>query len=188
MENQKLETIRCFFAVEIDVEHRQRIVALAQKLQKQTTPHSLRCIPEENIHITLRFMGAALREKLPDMIQAVETALKNIKPFHITLLDAKPFPPNRYAKVIALDVEPVDEMQDLHERINDALVTCDIPKEERKLQPHLSIARLKEHHVPQLDTDLAKESLKQTVNHIVLFESQPSEGGVKYVPLHRFEL
>lgn len=133
MENK----IRCFIAIDIPNKLKERIGELSKELEKEINIGAIKPVTNENLHITLKFLGNVLEKKLA----IIEQRLKSIqfKPFLIHLKGVGVFPSEEYIRVIWLGCLG-EEIEELAEKINHVLAK-DFRKE--GFVGHLTIARVK---------------------------------------------
>lgn len=140
-----------------------------------------RWIDAESYHITLRFIGdidARLAAEIAYELEGVEA-----RPFTLTLKGIEVLGGNKPHTLAALVEESPDlrRLQSIHERIMQVL---GLPPEPRRFTPHVSLARLKDPDLGDLQRYLISHSLYASrsfeVGHFVLFSSRPSRGGGPY--------
>jgi 2'-5' RNA ligase len=140
---QKVNTVRCFIAIELDREIKNSIEQYIVPL-KRISP-AVRWIKTESIHITLKFLG----EIEQDLLDKVKLSLKPISeifhPFVVTILGCGAFPDQRRPRVIWLGIETKEknELLKLYEWIESRLESLGFKKERRKFSAHLTIGRIK---------------------------------------------
>lgn len=127
------ETLRCFIAVSVPEELKQKI----HEIQNKLNPEGIKLIAHENLHITLKFLGDVQSKDL----SKVERVLREISftAFNIHLHRFGVFPDEKYIRVIWVGCDS-KELNILGEKINNAL-TGMFNKED--FTAHLTIARVK---------------------------------------------
>jgi len=148
-----------------------------------------RWIDRESFHITLRFIGD-IGEQLAREI-AYELDGVEARPFTLRLKGIDAFGGNRPHTLYAGIEENAElrRLQSIHERICQVL---GLNAEARKFTPHVTLARLKEPDVLDLQRYLASHSLYKSrsfdVARFVLFSSRPSRGGGPYAVEESYQL
>jgi RNA 2',3'-cyclic 3'-phosphodiesterase len=143
-----------------------------------------RWVPEENWHVTVKFLGPTSPRLLGWVPQAVASGAEAVAPFtaHLTSLGA--FPSLGRARVLwaGLD-DPGGAMHELT-RSMDASLFAEFRPESRASHPHLTVARSD----PPLAlpdgfaaTDL--EPVAFRIERVVVFESHPGRPAPRYEPL-----
>lgn len=166
---------RLFTGVEIPED-----VAFALSLKKGGIAGA-RWIDAESYHITLRFIGdisLPLAEEIAYELQGVQA-----RPFKLTLKGIEVLGGNKPHTLAALVEESAElrRLQSIHERIMQVL---GLPAEPRRFTPHVTLARLKDADLVDLQRYLVSHSLFSSrpfeVRQFVLFSSRPSRGGGPY--------
>ena len=99
-----------------------------------------RWVPEENYHITLRFIGETPRY----LAEEIDHALAALKAptFSLTLAGVGTFAKGGRSQALWLGVERCEPLERLQAKIETALQRCGLEPERRRFQPHLTLARL----------------------------------------------
>ncbi len=126
--------IRLFVGIEVPGELRRRMALI------QTGVERARWVAEENIHLTLRFIGEVAEDVAGDAADALATV--HAKPFALRVDGAGHFESRKRVRALWLGVERSDALLGLRERIESALVRAGLEPERRKYMPHITIARL----------------------------------------------
>jgi len=175
---------RYFLAVDFDNEIREkinRIVKNYQKSEEQSYHHQIRWIPNSNWHLTLAFLGHVDASKVTQL--SLDLKLLKNKKCSLNFTKCEVFPA-RKPSVIALRAQANESINQLKEDINSVLRGLGITHSDKKLLPHISIARIKS------GINLAPQdiNLRLQLTNITLFKSLPSHKGVRYECLERVEL
>src|SRR3989338_2661620 len=137
-----MNTIRAFIAVEIDPETRQKISELISKLKKSNS--DVKWITEDQMHLTLKFLGNIDNSKVQDISNALSSISNNFKSFAITLSGIGAFPNLNHPRVIWLGIDKgMDALKNLSERIENEMEKLGFEKENRGFTPHLTLGRLR---------------------------------------------
>jgi RNA 2',3'-cyclic 3'-phosphodiesterase len=137
--------VRLFFAVELPPEVRAAAAAAGRRLQAALAAgaRDARWIPEENLHITLWFLG----EVEPARLAALESATFpfSVAPFDIHLGGVGLFPPAGPPRVIWMGIRSGGEgLAALHAELSDRLPPLGFKAERRRFAPHLTLARVRD--------------------------------------------
>ncbi len=97
----------------------------------------LRVVPPDNLHITLKFIGAAAATVLPDIIRAMQQAIAGHHAFTLQLRGA-----GRFQSALWMGVEPNAALSALASALNEALAPLGFAPETKPYRPHLTLARL----------------------------------------------
>jgi 2'-5' RNA ligase len=173
---------RLFVAVEVSAEAR-RAVDEAVGPWRAAFPRA-RWVPEENWHVTVKFLGPTVARLLGWVPQAVASAAQTVAPFtaHLTSLGA--FPSTGRARVLWAGVEdPGGQMHELARSL-DASLSAEFRQESRPFHPHLTVARCDPPLAPPdgfAATEL--EPVAFRIGRVVVFESHPGRPAPRYEPL-----
>lgn len=137
-------------------------------------PPAARLVQRDRLHLTLHFIGAVRRERLPELHQGLAVAFE---PFEIV-----GGPPEVWRHGVAvqrLEQAPPGLLQ-LHAALGAALRGLALPVETRPFAPHLTLAR----HAAGAVGPAAGAPWRWAVHGYRLVESLP--GGAGYVALARY--
>jgi len=136
------ETIRLFLAIELPGEVRDALARLQHELQRRGL-EKLRWVRPEGIHLTLKFLGSTLAEKVPAIEDAVTEAVINAAPHELMLGNLGTFGGSR-PRVLWVDLKgEVDAVRRLQEKVESALNKLGFEREARGWSPHLTLARVR---------------------------------------------
>jgi len=108
-----------------------------------------RCVPDDGQlrrtrpdgwHVTLAFLGATPAARLPEVVQVVRAALAR----HPLPRQVQLGPPGRFADHtlwLGIDEEPPGSLARLGGDLQSRLAEADLPVTQRKVSPHITIAR-----------------------------------------------
>ncbi len=126
--------MRLFVALDLPWDLREALHGLARGLP------GARWVPEENLHLTLRFIG----ELPPHRAEEADLALATLrgKRFQLSLSGVGTV--NRGGREVALwaGVERNPQLEHLQAKIETALQRAGLPPEKRRFNPHITLARL----------------------------------------------
>ena len=177
--------MRAFIAVEVPAEIRNGLARLQSQLAQARA--DVKWTEEENLHITMRFLGEITdeqRQKMEALLQGV-AAQVNAMPVELTSLGA--FPSMTSPRVLWVGVgEGQETLQTIAEEIERGLVAADHP-----FAAHITLGRVRSpRNRAQLVT--AAQHLTWTppapfvATHLTLFHSTLTPSGSIYTPLAKF--
>jgi 2'-5' RNA ligase len=149
-----------------------------------------RWVTDENLHLTLRFIG----EVEEPQVEEIEMALRSVRceAFSLSLDGVGRFKTGRRIRSLWAGVAPNEALSTLQERVDGALRRAGLPPDGRRFTPHVTLARLKSGTPERVGTWMENNAAFWTapfpVDAFVLFESYRSHTGAIYTPLARFEL
>jgi 2'-5' RNA ligase len=186
------ETIRAFFAVDLDAAAREAASAVANALRALPGGEAVGWVRPENLHVTLRFLGDIDASRIDPLVDAVDESLSpagqdrvGSTPFETILAAPRLFPSPRRPRVVILDVAPEAPWVALAEAVEGAVVTAGFAPEARRFRPHLTLGRIRGREFPAVDAAPAPQASWE-VREAVLFRSDLHSSGVRYTPLAQF--
>ena len=102
--DQSNHTLRLFVAIEVPEAIRKEIQRLQSRLQSLASGGPIKWTPQEQLHLTLRFLGAVQRGHLEDLTRCLESACRQFSPLELVAANVGFFPENRSPRVIWLGV------------------------------------------------------------------------------------
>lgn len=162
------------------------LAELAQRLRGSLGDGSW--VPQENYHLTVRFLGEVEEAKLSALFDLGEKVAQETVPFALALEVLGGFPRVKAARVLwAGPRMESPEFQRLCQRVEKAVQSLGFPPEKKEPLPHVTLARFK---TPRdLRPILGRESLKIPVvraEELTLMRSELRPEGAKYTPLQRW--
>lgn len=150
-------------------------------------PGDIRRVPEENLHLTLAFLGEVSEE----IAQAAHEGLETIRAprFDLKLNGATVYG-GRNGQAIALEAEGEAPLHELHDRIRARLRGAGLQLERRRFRPHVTLARLpgRADPGPALGALCAVTIPAFTVSSFSLIQSTLHEQGAIYETLSQYPL
>lgn len=134
-------------------------------------------ISSENLHLTIRFIGDVNENQL----QNIKEELREVSflPFKTRLKDLGHFSGRSGPKVVWVGVEYIEELKELREKVDAALLRANIPQEKENFKPHVTLARLKgtpfEDLAEYLQAGMGFYTREIEFNEIGLFSSKQKE-------------
>jgi 2'-5' RNA ligase len=189
-------TLRLFVACELPQEMKAALASLQEALRKKGAPR-LRWVRPEGVHLTLKFLGAVLQEKVASICEALAPTVQGIPPLALSLAEVGTFGGRRGARVLWVgmqgDLEPLARLQ---QQVEKALEPLGFPPERRAFSPHLTLARVPDSAGSgerQIVWELAKivevpTAPAVTIGELSLMRSILGPGGAVYERVAAFPL
>jgi len=175
--------MRLFIAIEFPPEITERLSQAASSLP----PRGLALVKEENLHLTLKFLGEVEEDKLPSIISALEGCRS--PPFPVSVKGVGAFPSERSVRVVWAGVEGKG-LVELAGCVESALEKIGFQKEVRPFTGHITLARAKAK--ADVRGFLARfrdfDFGSCTISRLVLKKSTLTPKGPIYEDLHALEL
>lgn len=183
---------RLFVAVPIPEVVAGRIGELVRNVRNVLGPDGerVRWVQMEGLHVTLRFLGPTLPERVDAVADAVvQAAAEPSGPFEIRLGGAGAFPDATRPRALWLGIlAGADELARLSAAVTAALTTAGWALDDRPFRPHLTIARTDGVHAGaeaghRLVAAAAELDLAFAADRIVLYRSHLGRGPARYEAL-----
>lgn len=133
--------MRLFIAIELPEWLRERIVRIQDSLRGFRC--SIAWVKEENLHITLKFLGDVEEERLESISKTIRRVALSSSPFKLKVKRVGCFPTLRGPRVVWVGVEDSDSLISLKEGIEMALEEIGFEREKRPFHPHITFGRIK---------------------------------------------
>jgi len=169
---------RLFIGFDLSKPLKKRISSLIKSLKNKWP--DLKYVQENNIHLTLIFLGQISDQDLWQTIKIIQEIAGNFNPFFIESREVNPFPTCKNPKIVSLNIKENKILSDLKEKITRQLVYQNITKQENRLfKPHISLARIRKSNT-KLDLKNYHSNFKEKINKIDIFASQLTKEGPIY--------
>ena len=144
-----------------------------------------RAVPEDQIHLTLRFIGEVDALTFGDIKDSLEGL--DASSLMLSIQGTGHFPPRGQPRIVWAGIDPAGDVIILRNRVNNRLRLCGIKPEQRKFYPHITLARLKNSPPKRVASFLAANAQLQSpafsVDQVHLYSSILHPKGA----LHRVE-
>lgn len=148
--------------------------------------HGLRYTKQEQLHLTLLFLGECDEEEGKWVIDKLKTV--HFNPFQMTIHGVGAFPSQKNPRVIWAGVEKNSELINLHSQVKDKLSAFASESSARVFKPHITLARTTAGSEIKKTDRLFKtdETLSVKVESISLKRSILSDRGSSHTTLGKF--
>ena len=175
--------IRLFVAIRPPAAIRERLLVLMGGVR------GARWQSDEQLHLTLRFIGEVDRHQAED----VDAALRGVHHprFELALNGVGAFDRRGAPTALWAGVAPQEPLRTLHKKIDQAIVRAGLEPERRAYTPHLTLARMSRGGGPVepfLATSGTVSSPPFAVDEFLLFESRLTPDGAVYDAVERYPL
>lgn len=188
-----VDSKRLFIALEIPERIKKTLHALENTLKESSC--DARWVNTNNIHLTLKFLGAVETKKIAPLTEAIKSALEafSVIPAALDKLDG--FPSLNSARVLIAKVNnPNKELEKMAAKLENVLAPFGLEKETRRFRAHLTLARLRSERNKLKLIEKVKEAnqtlqpQKFIINSVKLFESRLTTHGPIYTSLEQINL
>jgi 2'-5' RNA ligase len=186
-------TRRLFFAIDLDEPSRAAIANLMERLRERLESDSARrrdpikWVERENLHMTVRFLGATLEARAQEVQAAMSRPLSS-KPFALGFDRVGTFPERGAPRVVWLGASVgAAEAARARDELDERLKAVNVPPEPRPFRPHLTLGRFRDFARGSDGRAIRGVGMEGfaavRVDHLTLYESHLSSRGPRYVPL-----
>ena len=148
---------------------------------------------EDNLHLTLKFLGdipVADVEKLSD---AASTAAGNVEPFEIVVEGCGAFPERGQPRVLWIGIDdPSGKLSELNRALEEECANAGFAREPRAFHPHLTIARIRQPHgsrqLAATHKELGFNREIVGVSEVSAIRSELGSGGSRHTVISRHPL
>ncbi|MDQ4087843.1 MAG: RNA 2',3'-cyclic phosphodiesterase [Pseudomonadota bacterium] len=144
---------------------------------------------DDQIHLTLRFIGETDRHQADD----IHAALGGIhqRPFEVAIDGIGTFNRRGQPETVWAGVTPHEPLKALHKKVDQAIARVGIPPDQRAYAPHITLARLKRSSGSVRGLIEQAGGLRSEpflVNAFALYESKLTPEGAVYTAVARYPL
>ena len=173
--------IRTFIAAELPPQIKAQLVAAGRELTRKGL--RLRWLSSDKLHLTLKFLGGVDERLLPQLGRELDDLLADEPPLKLSLDCLGAFPNQRAARVIWADLKgETARLAELAAAIDRFCAFHGIQPEKKPFRGHITLARLKNPTMLDLDTNLPTADFM--LDKINLYASSLSRNGASYRVLH----
>jgi RNA 2',3'-cyclic 3'-phosphodiesterase len=151
--------VRAFVAFTLPAVTRAALARACEAL-RETAPEwaGEKWVPEENLHVTLSFIGGLGEEAVPGVLDCLTAACAPLRPFDLTLGDIVTRPGGKHPRMLwARFAEGIEPARHVAEAVQAALLEAvALEPEKRQYTPHVTLARFRvPRRVPEPALDAA---------------------------------
>jgi len=182
---------RLFVAIKINPED--QLCAAYRKIKDKLYSDKIKWVKEDNLHITLNFLGDIPDKNLKIVAEKLRNSLKGVRSFDFLIEGFGYFGSSRFPRVLWLGIQHKESLPDLFSKVNSGLKNFGAPEKNLAFKPHLTIGRVKEfksiNSLFELEAEFTGETFQAVrVNEVILFESILKPTGPVYRVVDKVEL
>ena len=176
------DSIRTFIAIKVPV------TTPVRELLRNLSRRSVGPLEkEENLHITVKFLGETPADKVPSLSSVLESAAGKTPAGELRLHGLGAFPNIQRPSILWAGVREPEALIRLARALDENLVTLGFVPEKRPYHPHVTLSRLQAPLPEGVFALLAEEAEtafgKIPFRNIELYQSELHSGGVRYTVL-----
>lgn len=153
---------KIFISINIPSKTKKRLFLATEKWQNLP----IKWIKEDNLHITLFFLGYIETEAIPEICQKVREACEKKDIFDLDFSKIELAPNIDDPQYVWVSGEPSEELRSLHEEIEKALGIFYSSK--KSFRPHITLGRLRKKKWVELEK---KPDISQSLSFVIPVES-----------------
>ncbi|MFD2046378.1 RNA 2',3'-cyclic phosphodiesterase [Ornithinibacillus salinisoli] len=177
-----------FIAVPLPNELKEKLAEWQKVLKKHVTykqwPHV------EDLHITLKFLGAVSEEKLKKVTMELKS-METLSPFQLNVHSIGSFGNPQKPRVLWAGVDTTEDIKDLQQKVANCAEKCGFSMENRPYRPHITLAKkwdgTGKFNLDEIRQYFIGEKYIFEVNKIILYQIFPSNTP-KYKAMNTFQL
>ncbi|TWU18924.1 2',5' RNA ligase family [Allorhodopirellula heiligendammensis] len=102
----------------------------------------IKWVPEDNLHLTLKFLGEVDNVEVPQVCDIVEAVCEPLDPFVLNFVGAGFLPDKDRARILSVTIEdPTDSLTKIVSELEDRFADIGFKREPRDYVPHLTLGR-----------------------------------------------
>ena len=185
-----MSLLRTFIAVDIPPVIQKAIQQNVENLRKPIG-NSVRWVPVQNIHITLKFLGDVSPANVDILTQMLHAEAHSCLLFNISVGGLGSFPSSKRPRVLWVGVQAPAELEALQHGIESATTRLGYESDPHPFSPHLTIGRVKD-HIAASDQQKIRKTLEETkidslgiarVDYVHLYKSELKPSGSVYTKI-----
>jgi len=151
---------RLFLGVALPDRAVELLTELQSAAEQADSGRALRWVAPENLHVTLHFLGDTEEQRIPQLLERMETRLETVGGQDTGLAAAGAFPSSRNPRVLWVGLEdPTDILRRLHETLRPPLEELGFSLDSRAYHPHITVGYARKRAQPRAVTGAYAEFL-----------------------------
>lgn len=179
--------MRTFIAINLPVDIKHYLMDLIDDLKRKNPLSSIKWVEEENLHLTLFFLGELNEDQLLSLVKKLKEVV-NFSKFLLTLEKIGAFPNKQRPRVLKVDLKRSDNLNTIIEAIQKIIKSLNLPIIDKKpFNSHITLGRIKSlSKINGLDKTI--KNLSFEVKSIDLMSSELFEFGPRYSIIKSYNL
>jgi len=148
---------------------------------------------EENLHLTLKFLGDIPVSKVETLSQVTQRAASNTSSFELAIAGCGAFPLRGQPRVLWIGIDDLSgKLAELHAALEEEFGQAGFAREQRSFHPHLTIARLRQpqgaRELAALHKEIGFESETAGISELAVVRSELRNEGPRHTVIARHAL
>ncbi len=189
-----MSTVRAFLGIELAPHIRTTLAQCCDTIRTESIPwRAEKWVAEENLHVTLKFLGTVDPAALPDLERAVARACEQTREYQFTLGAVEAIPRLRTTSMLwGTATEGTEETEDLAAELERRLSAVGYERSDKPFKAHITLVRARKPRVMPFEVlDAANRLLfgaeeretRMSVRGVTLFSSTLTPQGPVYEEL-----
>jgi RNA 2',3'-cyclic 3'-phosphodiesterase len=137
--------MRLFIAITPDESAQKTLYVLQQRLEQAKA--RIRWVNPQQYHLTVKFIGEAAEEQLPEIIKRLDSAAAQTPPFELEITGLDRIESRGKVRVITAEINSPDQrLTRLHRLVDQNLAGMGFDLDMRELRPHITLGRVQSNH------------------------------------------
>ena len=184
---------RVFIAIELPHNLRARLIEHVDRLRSSMPVVRASWSREENLHLTLKFLGDIPVTNIEQLSAAASIAASKVEPFEIFVEDCGAFPLKGQPRVLWIGIDdPAGKLSELNRALEDECAIAGFAREPRAFHPHLTIARIRQprgsRQLAQLHKEVEFNRAAISVSELVVIRSELRSEGSEHTVISQHAL
>lgn len=183
-----MDPVRCFVALCLPPGPLEVLSHARDELQQQPWAERVRWVRDENLHLTLHFLGELPVAELAAVAALLRARASGLAPIAGSLAGVGGLPSPTRARVVVAGIRTRPRFADWVTRLRDGLGELGLPREARRFRPHVTLGRVRRPPLRGVRVDLPLPATPFEAREIVLYRSELLPEGARYTPLETLRL
>jgi 2'-5' RNA ligase len=167
-----MSVIRAFIAISLSPEIYQQLDQVLAGLKNKLPGGSIRWIPANNIHLTIKFLGDVSISSQELLTKVLQAEVSRHPSFEVSVGELGVFPSLRRPHVVWIGVEAPPELAVLQHGVEAEMARLGYAPEERPFSPHLTLGRVARNASPEDIRHIGDVLVKSKVGFLGAFRVQ----------------
>jgi len=188
--------IRCFVGIPLSTDVRAALLRGCASIRSNDRSwRDEKWVAEENLHVTVKFLGNLAEEELPALVRALGTAIERLDSFEMPLAPLRAVPGTKRCRMLwGSFLDPDGACAALAAAVEGAALEFGVAPEDRPFTPHVTLCRARKPKSLSAEAlELAQEALsgapeQMSVPSATLFSSRLTPRGPTYCEVGAWQL
>jgi 2'-5' RNA ligase len=172
-----VDSIRAFVALSLGSRALGELSRARKALEAEAWADKVRWVPDENLHLTLQFLGDLASDRVPAIAAAVRDAAAGAPEIVCCLTAVSAFPSASRVRVIVAELSEAPGLESLSRRLGEALAPLGFEPEKRPFRPHITLGRVRRPPLRGIRVAAPLAPVPLEAHELVLFRSELHKTG-----------